>query len=123
MHLELECSVRNCSRCDTNQSICDECDPGLDLSDNECSESNTVSLLDQASLSLLTFVVCLQLLFPECPVAGCSVCDTGLTSCDLCSDEGAEFDDQSLQCVTRDRQDTTANTDDEFDFYLGETLR
>ena len=53
----------------------------------------------------------------ECPVAECSVCDTSVTLCDLCSGEGAAFDSQSQQCVVGN---TRINDDTDFDFYLGE---
>ena len=32
------CVVRNCSKCGGNAEICEECDTGFELSDNECSK-------------------------------------------------------------------------------------
>ena len=55
-------------------------------------------------------------------MAGCQVCDTSVTSCDLCTEDGAEFDLQSLQCAIKSRQNSGVSSDTEIDPYLGEVF-
>ena len=38
----------------------------------------------------------------ECLLAGCSVCDIDPEKCDVCTEEGAKFDEGQSKCIVGD---------------------
>ena len=48
---------------------------------------------------------------------GCSVCDSNIISCDVCSADGAQFDTTSFRCVVSEPRGDRTSGDR---FYLSE---